>query len=74
MPTPEQQRKLLKAKLALAPRDELGRVPKREEIDRAFLLTRVVPHQAAALGPRPKRRDQKKSGQQAAGQQLALFS
>ena len=66
MPTPEQRRKLLKARLALALRDELGRVPKREEIDRAFLLTRVVPHQAAS-GPRPKRREQKQKGQ------LAIF-
>jgi hypothetical protein len=73
MPTPEQRRKLLKARLALALRDELGRVPKREEIDRAFLLTRVGRHQAAS-GPRPKRREQKESGRQLAGQQLALFS
>ena len=73
MPTPEQRRKLLKARLALALRDELGRVPKREEIDRAFLLTRVVPHQAAS-SPHPKRRGQKESGRQLAGQQLALFS
>ncbi|HEX6011466.1 MAG TPA: hypothetical protein VFY87_06610 [Geminicoccaceae bacterium] len=67
MPTPEQRRKLLKAKLALALRDELGRVPKREEIDRAFLLTRAT-RGAAASGPCPERRDRKESGRQ-----LALF-
>jgi hypothetical protein len=39
-----------------------------------FLLTRIVPHQVAALGPRPKRQDRKKSDRQSAGQQLALFS
>ena len=37
-------------------------------IDRAFLLTRVVPHQAVS-GLCPKRREQRQSGQQ-----LALFS
>jgi hypothetical protein len=42
MPTPEQKKKLLKAKIAVALRDELGRVPKKEEIDRVFLLTRVM--------------------------------
>src|SRR5919106_134548 len=32
MPTPEQKKKLLKAKIAVALHDELGRVPKQEEI------------------------------------------
>jgi hypothetical protein len=31
MPTPEQKKKLLKAKIAVALHDELGRVPKTEE-------------------------------------------
>jgi hypothetical protein len=30
MPTPEQKKKLLKAKIAVAIHDELGRVPKKE--------------------------------------------
>jgi hypothetical protein len=42
MPTPEQKKKLLKAKIAVALRDELGRVPKKEEIDQVFLLARVM--------------------------------
>ena len=65
MSSPDQKRKLLKAKIALALRDELGRVPKREEIDRVFLLTRVM--YKAVLGLHYKRQEQKKSGQ------LAIF-
>jgi hypothetical protein len=42
MPTPEQKKKLLKAKIAVALHDELGRVPKKEEIDQVFLLARVM--------------------------------
>jgi hypothetical protein len=42
MPTPEQKNKLLKAKIAVALQDELGRVPTKEEIERVFLLTRVM--------------------------------
>ena len=37
--TPDQKKKLLKAKIAVALQDELGRVPTKEEIDRVFLLT-----------------------------------
>jgi len=33
MALPEQKKKLLKAKIAVALQSELGRVPKREEID-----------------------------------------
>jgi hypothetical protein len=33
MPTPEQRKKLLKAKIAVALHDELGWVPKKDEID-----------------------------------------
>jgi hypothetical protein len=63
--TVEQKKKLLKAKIAVALQDELGRVPKKEEIDRVFLLTRVM--YKAVLGLHFKRKEQKKSGQ------LAIF-
>jgi hypothetical protein len=65
MPTPEQKKKLLKAKIAVALHDELGRVPKTEEIDRVFLLARVM--YKAILGLHYKRQEQKKTGQ------LAIF-
>jgi hypothetical protein len=65
MPTPEQKKKLLKAKIAVALHDELGRVPKKEEIEQVFLLARVM--YKAILGLRYKREEQKKSGQ------LAIF-
>lgn len=65
MPTPEQKKKLLKAKIALALHSELGRVPKKEEIERVFLLTRVM--YKAVLGLHFKRQEQKKTGQ------LAIF-
>jgi hypothetical protein len=42
MPSSEQKRKLLKAKIAVALHDELGRVPKDEEVNQIFLLTRVM--------------------------------
>jgi hypothetical protein len=65
MPTPEQKKKLLKAKIAVALQDELGRVPKTEEIDQVFLLSRVM--YKAILGLHYKRQEQKKQGQ------LAIF-
>ena len=65
MPSPEQKKRLLKAKIAVALHDELGRVPKKEEIDRVFLLTRVM--YKAVLGLHYKRQEQKKTGQ------LAIF-
>jgi hypothetical protein len=65
MPTPEQKKKLLKAKIAVALHDELGRVPKKEEIDRVFLLAWVM--YKAVLELHFKRQEQKKSGQ------LAIF-
>lgn len=37
-PTTEQKKRLLKAKIAVALHDELGRVPKADEIDQVFLL------------------------------------
>jgi hypothetical protein len=65
MPLPEQKKKLLKAKIAVALHDELGRVPKKEEIDNVFLLARVL--YKAVLGLHYKRQQQKKNGQ------LAIF-
>jgi hypothetical protein len=63
--TTEQKKKLLKAKIAVALHDELGRVPRKEEIEQVFLLARVL--YKAVLGLHYKRQDQKKSGQ------LAIF-
>jgi hypothetical protein len=63
--TPDQKKKLLKAKIAVALHDELGRVPRKEEIEQVFLLARVL--YKAVLGLHYKRQDQKKSGQ------LAIF-
>ncbi len=58
MASTEQKRKLLKAKIAVALQDELGRVPKEEEeINQVFLLTRVM--YKAVLGLHFKRREQK---------------
>ena len=65
MALPEQKKKLLKAKIAVALYDELGRVPKKEEIDNVFLLARVL--YKAVLGLHYKRQEQKKNGQ------LAIF-
>jgi hypothetical protein len=61
----EKKKRLLKAKIAVALHSELGRVPTKEEIDRVFLLMRVM--YKAVLGLHYKRQDQKKSGQ------LAIF-
>ena len=60
-----EKKKLLKAKIAVALHDELGRVPKTEEIDQVFLLSRVM--YKAILGLHYKRKEQKKAGQ------LAIF-
>ena len=65
MATTEQKKKLLKAKIAVALQDELGRVPKEDEIDQVFLLARVM--YKAVLGLHYKRAEQKKNGQ------LAIF-
>jgi hypothetical protein len=62
-PTAEQKKRLLKAKIAVALRDELGRVPKEEEINQVFLLARVL--YKAVLGLHFKRKEQKKQGQMA---------
>ena len=65
MASTEQKKKLLKANIAVALHDELGRVPKDEEVNQIFLLTRVM--YKAVLGLHYKRQEQKKSGQ------LAIF-
>ena len=65
MPSTEQKKRLLKAKIAVALQDELGRVPKEEEINQIFLLSRVM--YKAILGLHYKRQEQKKAGQ------LAIF-
>jgi hypothetical protein len=65
MASTEQKRRLLKAKIAVALQDELGRVPKTEEIEQVFLLSRVM--YKAILGIHYKRQEQKKNGQ------LAIF-
>ncbi len=65
MSSAEQKRKLLKAKIAVALQDELGRVPKEDEINQVFLLTRVM--YKAVLGLHFKKQEQKKTGQ------LAIF-
>lgn len=65
MATTEQKKKLLKAKIAVALHDELGRVPKKEEIEQVFLLSRVM--YKAILGLHFQRQQQKKDGQ------LAIF-
>ncbi len=61
--TAEKKKRLLKAKIAVALQDELGRVPKVEEINQVFLLTRVM--YKAVLGLHFKRQEQKKQGQPA---------
>ena len=65
MATTEQKKRLLKAKFAVALHNELGRVPKEEEIDQVFLLTKVM--YKAVLGLHYKRKEQKQAGQ------LAIF-
>ncbi len=65
MATTDQKKKLLKAKIAVALHDELGRVPKKEEIDQIFLMTRVM--YKAVLGVHFRRQEQKQKGQ------LAIF-
>jgi hypothetical protein len=65
MPTTNKKKKLLKAKIAVALHDELGRVPRKEEIDQVFLLARVM--YKAVLGLHFQRKEQKKNGQ------LAIF-
>jgi hypothetical protein len=63
--TAEQKKRLLKAKVAVALQDELGRVPKKEEIEQVTMLARLM--YKAVLGLPYKRKEQKKNGQ------LAIF-
>jgi hypothetical protein len=65
MASTEQKRKLLKAKIAVALHDELGRAPKEGEIEQVFLMARVL--YKAVLGLHYKRKEQKREGQ------LAIF-
>ena len=65
MASSDQKKRLLKAKIAVALHDELGRVPKDEEVNQILLLTRVM--YKAVLGLHYKRQEQKKNGQ------LAIF-
>ncbi len=65
MASPEQKKKLLKAKIAVALQNELGRVPTQKEIEDVFLLARVL--YKAVLGLHYKRQEQKRKGQ------LAIF-
>jgi len=65
MSSAAQKKKLLKAKIAVALHDELGRVPKEEEVNQVFLLSRVM--YKAILGLHYKRQEQKKNDQ------LAIF-
>ena len=65
MASSDQKKKLFKAKIAVALQDELGRVPKEEEINQVFLMARVM--YKAVLGLHYKRQEQKKNGQ------LAIF-
>jgi hypothetical protein len=65
MKTTEKKEKLLRAKIAVALRDEYNRVPTEDEINSVFHLTRVM--YKAVLGLHYKHLEQKRSGQ------LALF-
>ena len=65
MATTEQKKRLLRAKIAVALRDELGRVPKEEEVNQVFLLARVM--YKAVLGLHYQRKEQQRKGQ------LAIF-
>ncbi len=56
--TSDQKKNLLKAKIAVALQNELGRVLKEEEINRVSLLARLM--YKAVLGLHSKRKEQKK--------------
>jgi hypothetical protein len=65
MASDDQKRRLLRAKIAVALRDELGRVPTSKEVEQVFLLTRVM--HKAVLGLHYRRKEQRRTGQ------LAIF-
>ncbi len=60
-----QKKKLLRAKVALALRDELGRRPTEQEVEKFSLAARVL--YKAVLGLHFERKERKRSGQ------LAIF-
>ncbi len=57
----EQRQKYLRAKVALALYSEFGQVPKEDEIEHVYHLTRVL--YKAVLGTHYLRKQQQKSGQ-----------
>ncbi len=61
----QQRQRVLKAKVAMAMYSEYGKVPKEQEIDQVYHLTRIL--YKAVLGTHFLRRQQHKTGQ------LALF-
>ncbi len=61
MTSPDQKKKVLKAKIAVALQDELGRIPDEKEVDKICLLTRIM--YKAVLGLHYRRQEQKESGQ-----------
>ena len=61
----DQKKRLLKAKIAVALQNELGRGPTEDDINNIFLLSRVM--YKAVLGLHFHRQTMKKSGQ------LAIF-
>ncbi len=61
MTSPDQKGKLLKAKIAVALRSELGRTPEEHEVEKILLLTRVM--FKAVLGLHFRRQEQKKTGE-----------
>ena len=54
MSSTEQKKRLLKATIAIALHDELGRVPKEEEINQVFFLSRVMYKAILGLHDKPK--------------------
>ena len=64
-PTPEQKKRLLKAKIAVAIQDETGKAPTEAQIEQVFFLSRVM--WKAVLGLHYERKKQKQEGQ------LAIF-
>lgn len=61
MVTAEQKQRILKAKVALALRDEFGHVPKEDEVEYTYRLARVL--YKAVLGTHYIRKQQHKTGQ-----------
>ncbi|MHB8629024.1 MAG: hypothetical protein ACYDBJ_20620 [Aggregatilineales bacterium] len=57
----DQKKNLLKAKIAVALRSELGRMPSDKEINQVFVLARVM--YKAVLGLHFEHQKQKESGQ-----------